>query len=83
MASTRWTSPQVGWRRLACFRVAIIDISAGQIDFWAWFDSRQLHKRAGEMRPFLFAGQSRKLWPVFCKPRFVFDSASTGLGIGT
>jgi hypothetical protein len=28
-----------------------------QVDFWAWFDSRQLHRGK--------AGQGRKPWPVF------------------
>jgi hypothetical protein len=56
MPSTRAVYPQVAWCRLASFRVVGSPISAGQLHFWAWFDSRQLHRE--------ITGQSHKLWPV-------------------
>jgi hypothetical protein len=72
MPSTPSAYPQVDGGHFASFRVLRFSVSAVHAVLCAWFDSRQLHTEAG---------QSRKLWPVFCKPRFVFDSVSTGLGI--
>jgi len=43
MPSTQLAYPQVARRHLASFRVVDSTVSAGQSDFWAWFDSRQLH----------------------------------------
>jgi len=41
--STPAAYPQVVSRRFAHFRVVKFGVSAGQLDFWDWFDSRQLH----------------------------------------
>jgi hypothetical protein len=57
MPSTPSAYPQVISRHLASFRVVKPHLSAAQADFWAGFDSRQLHWEN--------AGQKRKLWPVF------------------
>jgi hypothetical protein len=43
MSSTPSAYPQVGWRRLASFRIMKFSIYAGQRDFCDGFDSRQLH----------------------------------------
>ena len=57
MPSTPFAYPQVVSRTFASFRVVKSSVSAGQRDFCAGFDSRQLHRRrAAEMRPFLFGG---------------------------
>jgi hypothetical protein len=46
--STPFAYPQVVSRHFAYFRVVRFDVSAGQHDFCAGFDSRQLHwKHAG------------------------------------
>jgi hypothetical protein len=43
MPSTPLAYLQVVSRCLASFRVVDSTVSAGRADFWAWFDSRQLH----------------------------------------
>src|SRR5277367_4463343 len=57
MPSTPSAYPPVISRHLASFRVVKFYVSAAQVDFWAWFDSRQLHQED--------AGQSQKPWPAF------------------
>jgi hypothetical protein len=44
MPSTPLAYPQVTSRRVASFRVLDSVVSAGQLDSWAWLDSRQLHQ---------------------------------------
>jgi len=58
MPSTPSAYPQVFSRCLALFRVVDSTVIPGQVDFCAWFDSRQLHQRK------LAKGQ--KPWPAFC-----------------
>ena len=43
MSSTPLAYPQVVSRCLVSFRVVNSGVSADQVDFRAWFDSRQLH----------------------------------------
>ena len=45
MPSTPFAYPQVISRRFAYFRVVRFGVSAGQVDFCAEFDSRQLHRK--------------------------------------
>jgi hypothetical protein len=52
MPSTPSASPQVVSRRLVSFRVINSTVIPAQVDFWAWFDSRQLHRES--------AGQGHK-----------------------
>src|SRR6476620_5252707 len=59
MPSTPDAYPQVISRTFALFRVLKFDVSAGQQDFWAGIDSRQLHRkqqfRGCKSRPELFS----------------------------
>ena len=52
--STHFAYPQVDSRTFGSFRVLIFSISAAHTDFCAWFDSRQLHNKAADERPFSF-----------------------------
>jgi hypothetical protein len=56
MSSTPLAYPQVVSRYLVSFRVVNSAVIPAQVDFWAWFDSRQLHHKT--------AGQAEKAWPV-------------------
>ena len=56
MPSTPFASPQVVSRPFTLFRVPGISVSAGQLDLWAEFDSRQLHRE--------YAGQDHESWPA-------------------
>jgi hypothetical protein len=47
MSSTPSAYPQVVSRCLVSFRVVNSAVIPTQVDFWAWFYSRQLHREGG------------------------------------